>query len=88
MSNPATVLSERGATTKVQLSFERPSLGMFRLTGTVPAPTAPYDDAEAAHAYDVIALPRRMKMLIRPVLIIVASASLTRMSVCATDAER
>ena len=24
---------------------------MFRLTGTVPAPTAPPDDAEAAHAH-------------------------------------
>jgi len=47
---------------------------MFRLTGTVSAPTAPPDDAEAAHAYDVMTLPRRMKMLIRPVLIIVASA--------------
>ena len=35
-----------------------------------------------------MALPRRMKMLIRPVLIIVASASLTRLSVCAADAER
>ncbi len=53
---------------------------MFRLTGTVPTPTAPHDHAEAAHAHDVIALPRRIKMLIRPVLTIVASASLTRMS--------
>jgi hypothetical protein len=53
---------------------------MFRLTGTVPAPTAAPDDAEAAHAQYVIPLPRRMKMPIRPVLIIDASASLTRMS--------
>jgi hypothetical protein len=52
------LLSERGATTTVQLSFERPSLGMFRLTGTVPAPTAAPDDAEAAHAYDVMTLLR------------------------------
>jgi hypothetical protein len=58
---------------RFKVSFER-SLGMFRLTGTVPAPTAAPDDAEAAHAHDVITLPRRLKMLIRPVLIIVASA--------------